>query len=102
MINLEKVTIFHRMWDADEGVNEYSPKTYDGHWYEHIVTVTESSGTRHERQIKLRIPQQDVQVALGDKVVLGKHTMLPREYGTVTVVSHNKKGANPHWLVMAN
>lgn len=101
MINLEKVTVFHRVWNETDAVNQYIPQVCDGHWYEHQIAVAEAGGVKYERRVKLRIPQADMIIAREDRIAQGRHTTVPDGYATVTAVSHNKKGANPHWLVMA-
>lgn len=100
MLNLEKITIFHSVWDSELGAKKTETTVYDGHWYEHIATITENGGLMYQKEIKVRIPEDKIEISVGDRIAKGIHEKLPTNAGTVTVIADCRKGVNPHWLII--
>ncbi len=100
MLNLEKVTIFHYVWDSELGAKKAVISVYNGHWYEHIATVNENGGIIYQKEIKLRIPQKEIEISVGDRIAKGIYEKLPHNAGTVAVIADCRKGVNPHWLIV--
>ena len=104
MRNLEPITLWHREWDPDAGVDDWTPTTQYGHWYLHTLTNVQNGGLAYAREAKIRIPTDaDLSVKEGDIMARGEHRgETPPKTGTLTVIgySDNRKGRSPHWLVM--
>lgn len=104
MLNLETITIFHRGWDKEQGLDTYVKNKYQAHWYEHTIATSQADGLKYSRECKVRIPGIfTIDISTGDRILRGKSDSISPDKKSLEVVgfSDNRKGINPHWLVMA-
>lgn len=104
MLNLEITTLYHRGWDEVQGIDTYSKTEYPAHWYEHTVTSVQADGLQYAKECKIRIPfSETLEIAATDRVLRGSSDSPTPPKSALEVIgySDNRKGINPHWLVMA-
>lgn len=102
MLNLEKITVFHKIWNSEKGAHDTIASVYDAHWFERQVFSLEGNGLVRSREVKVRIPKDlypSIAISAGDKIARGELKEEPKATGVVLTVTNNWKGANPHWLV---
>lgn len=102
MLNLEKITVFHKTWDGESGTYKTVVSVYDAHWFERQVFSLEGNGLVRSREVKMRIPKDlysSIEISAGDKIARGDLKDEPKTAGIVLTVTDNWKGANPHWLI---
>ena len=97
------ITIWHRGWDGARGVDTYSHAIYAAHWYQHMLTSVQT-GLAYANEVKVRIPgTMALDIAVGDRIIRGEvnTSSPPNIASTIIGYSDNRRGLNPHWLVMA-
>lgn len=104
MLNLLRVTLFHRGWDEEQGVDIYEKREYQAHWYGHTVASPQAGGMQYSQEYKIRIPGDfPLSISIGDRIFKGSCDAASPPDGSVTIsgYSDNRKGINPHWMVIA-
>ncbi|MCR4692885.1 MAG: hypothetical protein K5664_03295 [Firmicutes bacterium] len=92
------------IWHLNEDEESYKRQVFRAFVYKNIKAVSDKSGMKKDNTVKIRIPTQiDIPLSIGDYVRIGKHTDSPIRGKDFKIVefADNRKGANPHWRIVA-